>query len=207
MYCQLAGELIGADTKQYLEISQLAKSSFVDTFWNPTEKCLYDCVSVDDDMAVSKDASIRPNQIIAVSLPYTMLDPDKEKLIVERVGEELLTPYGLRTLSPADGQYIGRYRGDRDSRDRAYHNGTVWPWLLGPFVTAYTKVHDSSTSSREYSRQLLLNFEAHLDEAGIGSISEIFDGDLPHRPGGCISQAWSVAEILRAYVEDVNIQS
>ncbi|MCD4808182.1 MAG: glycogen debranching enzyme N-terminal domain-containing protein [Methanococcoides sp.] len=201
------GELVGADTKQYLETSQLVKNNFVDTFWNPTEKCLYDYVSVNGDMSVSKDASIRPNQIFAVSLPYTMLDPDKEKMIVERVGEELLTPYGLRTLSPNDSRYIGRCRGDRDSRDRAYHNGTVWPWLLGPFVTAYAKVHDRSPSSREYCRQLLLNFGPHLDEAGIGTISEIFDGDIPHRPDGCISQAWSVAEILRACVEDVNIQS
>ncbi|NPE28060.1 glycogen debranching protein [Methanococcoides sp. SA1] len=201
------GELIGVDTKQYLEISQLAKSNFVDTFWNPTEKCLYDCVSVNEDMSVSKDASIRPNQIFAVSLPHTMLDPEMEKMIVEKVVEELLTPYGLRTLSPNDSQYLGRYRGDRDSRDRAYHNGTVWAWLLGPFVTAYTKVHDRSPSSLKYCRKLLLDLGSHLDEAGIGTISEIFDGDLPHRPNGCISQAWSVAEILRAYVEDVNIQS
>ncbi|WP_305064557.1 amylo-alpha-1,6-glucosidase [Methanococcoides sp.] len=201
------GGVVGADTKQYIEISQLAKNNFVKTFWNPTEKCLYDCASVNEDLSVSKDASIRPNQIFAVSLPYTMLDPEKEKMIVEKIGEELLTPYGLRTLSPADSQYIGRYRGDRDSRDRAYHNGTVWPWLLGPFVTAYAKVHDRSPSSLEYCRQLLLHFGSHLDEGGIGSISEIFDGDLPHRPGGCISQAWSVAEILRAYVEDANVQS
>ncbi|NYT19034.1 MAG: glycogen debranching protein [Methanosarcinales archaeon] len=199
------GQVIGADTKQYPEISHLVKKNFVETFWNPVEKCLYDCVSVSGDMSVRKDASIRPNQIFAVSLPYTMLDHGKEKMIVEKVEGELLTPYGLRTLSPGDSRYTGRYRGNRDSRDRAYHNGTVWPWLIGPFVTAYTKVHNKDPSSLEYCRQLLLNFEAHLDEAGIGTISEIFDGDSPHRPGGCISQAWSVAEVLRAYVEDVNV--
>lgn len=199
------GEILSEDTEHYYEIAQLTKSNFADIFWNPEGRCLYDCVSVNEDMTVRKDASVRPNQIFAVSLPYTMLDTEKEKMVVEKVGEELLTPYGLRSLSPNDSQYIGKYRGDRASRDRAYHNGTVWAWLLGPFVTAYSKVNNRSPLSLEYCRRLLLNFEAHLDEGGIGTISEIFDGDLPHRPGGCISQAWSVAEILRAYVEDVNV--
>ncbi|SES83836.1 glycogen debranching enzyme, putative [Methanococcoides vulcani] len=199
------GEILGANTKHYSEIAQLAKSNFTETFWNPKDLCLYDCVSVNEDMSVSKDAAVRPNQIFAVSLPYTMLDHEKKMMIVEKVKEDLLTPYGLRSLSPKDSRYNGRYRGDRDSRDRAYHNGTVWAWLLGPFVTAYAKVNNKSPLSLEYCRRLLVNFEAHLDEAGIGTISEVFDGDSPHRPGGCISQAWSVAEILRAYVEDVNV--
>lgn len=198
------GELIGADIKHYPEISQLAKSNFAATFWNPEAKCLYDCASVNEDGFVIKDASVRPNQIFAVSLSYTMLDTYKERMIVEKVAEELLTPYGLRSLSPNDSRYIGRYKGNRDSRDRAYHNGTVWPWLLGPFFTAYVKVNKKSPLSLEYCRRLLLSIEPHLDKAGIGTISEIFDGDSPHKPEGCISQAWSVAEILRAYVEDVN---
>ncbi|WP_445475835.1 amylo-alpha-1,6-glucosidase [Methanococcoides methylutens] len=199
------GEMLGEDTGQYHEIAQLAKSNFADTFWNQEDLCLYDCVSLNEDMSISKDATVRPNQIFAVSLPYTMLDHEKKMMIVEKVKEDLLTTYGLRSLSPKDSRYTGRYRGDRDCRDRAYHNGTVWAWLLGPFVTAFVNVNNKSPLSLEYCRRLLVHFEAHLDEAGIGTISEIFDGDLPHRPRGCISQAWSVAEVLRAYVEDVNV--
>ncbi|UGV41302.1 glycogen debranching enzyme N-terminal domain-containing protein [Methanococcoides orientis] len=199
------GKILGENTKQYQKIAQLAESNFTDTFWNQTDLCLYDCVSVNEDMSITKDAAVRPNQIFAVSLPYTMLNHEKKMMIVEKVKEDLLTPYGLRSLSPKDSRYNGRYRGDRDCRDHAYHNGTVWPWLLGPFITAHVKVNNRSPLGREYCRQLLVNFEAHLDEVGIGTISEVFDGDSPHRPGGCISQAWSVAEILRAYVEDVNV--
>ncbi|NLO31063.1 MAG: glycogen debranching protein, partial [Methanosarcina mazei] len=99
--------------------------------------------------------------------------------------------------------YIGLYRGGSESRDSAYNNGTVWPWLLGPYVKAYRKVHNYSKKSLEDMRALLQGFDSHLETAGIGTISEVFDGDFPHSPGGCIAQAWSVAEILRAYVEDV----
>ncbi|WP_440952191.1 amylo-alpha-1,6-glucosidase [Methanococcoides sp. FTZ1] len=198
------GELLGEDVGDHVEMAILAKKNFAETFWDPEVKCLYDCVSVNEDGSLLKDASVRPNQILAVSLPYTMLDREKERMIVEKVHEELLTPYGLRSLSPDDSRYAGRYGGDRNSRDRAYHNGTVWPWLLGPFITAYIKVNERSSLSKEFCRQLLLNLECHLDEGGIGFISEVFDGDLPQRPGGCIAQAWSVAEILRAYVEDID---
>ncbi|MEL4304796.1 amylo-alpha-1,6-glucosidase [Methanococcoides sp. LMO-2] len=198
------GELIGEETAEYLEIAELVKSNFIGVFWNPEDRCLYDCVSVNEDGTVTNDASVRPNQIFAVSLPYTMLDTDKERLVVEKVKVDLLTPYGLRSLSPNDNRYVGMYGGDHNSRDRAYHNGMVWAWLMGPFITAYVKVNGNSLLSLEYCRQLLSDLECHLDEAGIGSISEIFDGDSPHRPRGCIAQAWSVAEILRAYIEDIN---
>jgi len=109
----------------------------------------------------------------------------------------------LRSLAPSDVQYRGRYTGDPVSRDRAYHQGTVWPWLLGPFITAYLKVSGSSEAARRQAAEWLTPLKDHLTDAGLGHISEVFDGDAPHRPGGCIAQAWSVAEILRAYVEDV----
>ena len=150
-----------------------------------------------------KDPAIRPNQIFAVSLPYTMLSPEKEKAIVDRVEKDLLTPFGLRTLSDDHPLYKGQYRGDAITRDTAYHNGTAWPWLLGAYVKAYWKVHKYSESSFEDMRALLQGFDTHLETAGIGTISEVFDGDYPHSPGGTIAQAWSVAEIFRAYVEDV----
>ena len=115
---------------------------------------------------------------------------------------ELLTPYGLRTLSPRDPNYRGRYQGDPRSRDSAYHQGTVWPWLVGPFLTSYVKVHGNTEEARQRADRFLDPLRAHLLEAGLGQISEVFDGDAPHRPGGCFAQAWSVAEVLRTYVED-----
>lgn len=200
--CRL-GDLLGRDTSSYETLAAGAASSFERVFWNPENNCLYDIVSEDKAGNQIKDSSIRPNQIFAVSLPYTMLSPEKEKAIVDRVEKDLLTPFGLRTLSLDDPSYIGLYRGGSESRDSAYHNGTVWPWLLGPYVKAYRKVHNYSKKSLEDMRALLQGFDSHLETAGIGTISEVFDGDFPHSPGGCIAQAWSVAEILRAYVEDV----
>jgi glycogen debranching enzyme len=132
-----------------------------------------------------------------------MLSPEKERAIVDRVEKDLLTPFGLKSLSNDHPLYKGQYRGDAMNRDTAYHNGTVWPWLLGAYVKAYRKVHNYSEESLENMRALLQGFDAHLEIAGIGTISEVFNGDYPHAPGGCIAQAWSVAEILRAYVEDV----
>ncbi len=200
------GELLDIDTANYESLAEGAASNFEALFWNPETNCLFDTVSTDSaDEAGNplKDPAIRPNQILAVALPYTMLPHDKEKAIVYRVEQDLLTPFGLRTLSKDHPNYTGRYRGDPRSRDFAYHNGTVWPWLLGAYVKAYRKVHNYSKESLEDMRSLLLGFEMHLETAGIGTISEVFDGDYPYTPGGCPAQAWSVAEILRAYVEDV----
>ncbi|MBV9769963.1 MAG: glycogen debranching protein, partial [Bryobacterales bacterium] len=140
--------------------------------------------------------------IFAVSLPYPLLEAEQALRVVEVVERELLTPYGLRTLSPRDPNYRGRYHGDPASRDGAYHQGTAWPWLLGPFVTAYVKVHGGSDDARGAARRFLDPLHAHLREAGLGQISEVFDGDAPHRPGGCFAQAWNVAEILRGYIND-----
>ena len=182
----------------YGTMATLAQWSFNRLFWNESAECLYDVVN-----GGPPDASIRPNQIFAVSLPHTMLSPEKAKSVIAKVQEVLLTPYGLRTLAPGDPQYKGRYTGDQTSRDAAYHQGTVWPWLLGPFLTAYIKVNGSSAAARDQAREWLKHIEQHLSDAGLGHISEIFEGDAPHRPVGCIAQAWSAAEILRAYVEDV----
>jgi len=116
-----------------------------------------------------------------------------------------LTPYGLRTLAPGDPNYHGRYEGDQRGRDGAYHQGTVWPWLLGPFITAYLKVNGRTPQTLAKAAGFLSAFPEHLHTAGLGQISEIFDGDPPHHPRGCIAQAWSVAEILRAMIEDIAV--
>ncbi|MDP2217081.1 MAG: amylo-alpha-1,6-glucosidase [Methanolobus sp.] len=208
MHASSLGDQLGMETSGFLETAELAKSSFEEKFWNEDRSCLYDYIPGPDNSGSSgqtdqKDVSVRPNQILAVSLPFTMLSAKLEKSILNVVREELLTPYGLRTLSPSDPGYIGTYRGNTESRDMAYHNGTVWPWLLGPYITAYMKVNGHSKKSRMEMMVLLEPLKEHLAEAGIGTISEVFDGDAPHIPGGCISQAWSVAEILRACVEDI----
>jgi len=191
------------DPSAYDAVADDVRRSFDRTFWNPDETCLFDCVSVNEEGVALSDPSIRPNQILAVSLPHTMLSRKREISIVKRVERDLLTPMGLRTLSQDNPSYKNRCEGDTASRDAAYHNGTVWSWLMGPYVSAYTNVNNHSQKSRTYARSLLLGFDEHLQEGGIGSISEIFDGDCPHTPRGCICQAWGVAEVLRAYVEDV----
>jgi glycogen debranching enzyme len=134
-----------------------------------------------------------------------MLDSVRKKKVVDVVQRELLTPYGLRTLGRNYSSYVGAYIGDRESRDNAYHNGTVWPWLLGPFATAFLKTRGYTESARECALKnfFMPLFTEKIFEAGLGTLSEIFDGDPPHTSRGCISQAWSVAEPLRAYVEDV----
>ena len=150
-----------------------------------------------------RDASIRPNQIFAVSLHHTMLSREMAAHVVETVERHLLTPFGLRSLSPADPHYRGRYEGDPASRDGAYHQGTVWPWLMGPFLTAYLSVNARSAESREQAGKWLAELAAYIGDRGVGQLPEIFDGDAPHRSGGCIAQAWTVAELLRVCVEDL----
>ena len=185
------------EAAHYASLAERARTRFLEVFWNDADGCLYDVIGEN-----VPDRSIRPNQIFAVSLPHPLLAQDQALRVVEVVEWELLTPYGLRTLSPRDPNYRGRFTGDPHSRDSAYHQGTVWPWLLGPFLTAYVKVHGESNDARHRADKFLDPLRAHLRDAGIGQISEVFDGDEPHHPGGCIAQAWSVAEILRTYVED-----
>jgi glycogen debranching enzyme len=184
--------------KRYDNMAALTKWSFNRLLWNEKGSYLYDVVN-----GGPPDASIRPNQIFAVSLPHSMLSPERAKQVVNIVQEHLLTPYGLRSLAPSDPQYRGHYIGDGTSRDGAYHQGTVWPWLMGPFVAAYIKVNNESNAARRQADEWLAPLKDHLSDAGLGHISEIFEGDAPHRPVGCIAQAWSVAEILRAVVENI----
>jgi predicted glycogen debranching enzyme len=186
-----------AESSHYTSLAERTRARFAEAFWNESAGCLHDVVS-----GVGADSSIRPNQIFAVSLPYPLLSNEQALRVVEVVEWELLTPFGLRTLSPRDPRYRGRYEGDPLSRDGAYHQGTVWPWLLGPFLTAYVKVHGRTAEARRRADQFLDPMRAHLWQAGLGQISEVFDGDAPHRPGGCFAQAWSVAEVLRTYIED-----
>ena len=170
-------------------------------FWN--EKAGYLNDVVDGDAAA--DDSLRPNQVIALSLPYPIVEAERARRVLAVAERELLTPYGLRTLSPGDSRYRGRYAGDQWSRDSAYHQGTVWAWLLGPFITAHVRFAADKEAARRTARGWLQQIWEHLREAGVGFVSEVFDGDEPHRPGGCIAQAWSVAEILRAAVEDLGL--
>jgi predicted glycogen debranching enzyme len=186
--------------EKYNEVAFEAQKSFCAKFWNDKSGCLFDVLEPS-----GVDASLRPNQIIAAALDFTMLNTEKSEKVVNVVQRELVTPYGLRTLARSDSRYKGMYAGDRLSRDSAYHNGTVWPWLLGPFVTAFLKAKGQGELWLEYSSKnfLLPLFTRQIFNAGLGTLSEIYDGDEPHAARGCVAQAWSVAEPLRAYVEDV----
>jgi len=185
------------DTVDYRALAEKVRLSF-DKFWYAAGGYLYDVLTEE-----GPDPSFRPNQIIAVSLPHSPLSPARARQVVEKVWQHLYTTYGLRSLAPGHPAYQGTYGGDRRSRDAAYHQGTVWAWLLGPFVTAFCRVNGRSEASRRQARRFLEPFREHLRDAGLGTISEIFSGDPPHRAAGCIAQAWSVAEILRAWVEEV----
>ena len=184
----------------FAELAAEASKAFNARFWNDVTGSLYDVVENGH-----ADGSMRPNQIFAVSLPYTMLPPERASAVVKTVEEELLTPMGLRTLSRHDPRYRARYEGGVTERDTAYHLGTVWPWLMGPFITAYLKVNQRSEAARQQAEKWLAGFSEHVTAAGLGHICEIADGEYPHTPRGCIAQAWSVAEILRTAVEDVYV--
>jgi predicted glycogen debranching enzyme len=180
-------------------LAELARASFHGLFWNEAANCLFDYINP----AGEPDASIRPNQIFALSLPHPIITGSRGRLVVETVRRELLTPYGLRSLSPRHPDYRPRYEGDAYARDSDYHQGTVWAWLIGPFINAYLRVHERTPASLEQARLYVQTFRQHLQEAGVGQISEIFDGDEPHAPRGCIAQAWSVAELLRCELEEL----
>jgi len=170
--------------------------AFSETFWNPTEGCLFDVVD-----EKRRDGAIRPNQILALSLPFPLLSGEKAKQVFDIVDHHLFTPCGLRSLSPSDPAYRSRYLGGQRDRDGAYHQGIVWGWLIGPFITALVRQYGEE--GRKRAERIFAGFEERLSEAGLGSISEIFDAEPPYAPRGCIAQAWSVAELLRAYCEDV----
>lgn len=179
---------------RYRSLAQRAGDAFCGVFWNDAGHCLYDVVR--DGQG---DPAIRPNQIFAVSLPHSPLNNSQRRDVFACVQSELYTPYGLRSLSPRDSRYRPRYEGSPFDRDSAYHQGTVWGWLIGPYIEAYLRVHGQTPQVKTLARRLLQPLVEHLDQAGIGSVSEIFDGDPPHTPRGCIAQAWSVAELLRAW--------
>jgi predicted glycogen debranching enzyme len=174
--------------------AERARESFNKRFWYSEGDYLYDVV----DGEHGDDPSFRPNQIFAVSLDHPVLNPQRWPRIVEAVRERLLTPFGLRTLSRDHPDYKSKYYGDLRARDAAYHQGTVWPWLIGPFIDAWMKVHPGDSAA---ARKFLERFDEHLGEACLGSISEIFDAEEPYTPRGCVAQAWSVAEVLRSWVK------
>lgn len=181
----------------YASAAKSAKDSFLKLFWNEKENCLYDVIFGD-----YADASIRPNQIFSVSLTYPILEGDTAKAVVDKVWKELYTSYGLRTLSKKSEGYRGIYTGDSYQRDGAYHQGTVWTWLLGHFITAFNRVYGNDVKYEHIINGFFAPFKDHFRDACVGNISEIFDGDEPLVPRGAFAQAWSVAEILRAYVEE-----
>ena len=186
-------------TEKYSELAIKTRLNFNKKFWNKNRNCLFDVVDC------SKiDLSVRPNQIFSLSLDFAVLNKNKGNKVIDKISNELLTPFGLRTLEKKDPNYKGTYHGERSNRDMAYHNGTVWPWLLGPFITACFKMNQfKHISFDKKDNSVIYLLENHLFDAGICNISEIFDGDEPHKPRGCISQAWSVAEPLRAYIENI----
>ena len=177
-------------TEKWKNLPGKIKDSFMDMFWDEERKYLADFVS-----EKGPNWQVRPNQVIATSLPYSPLDDGEKQRVLRKVEKQLLTPRGLRTLSPEDPEYKGRYHGDQAKRDRAYHQGTVWPWLLGPYCEGVLKLYKRSAVSK--IRKLIWGFEKEMMQHGIGSISEIYDGDPPHEGKGAISQAWSVSEVLR----------
>jgi predicted glycogen debranching enzyme len=177
--------------KEYGNLPEMIKSSFIDLFWDEEKGYLADYVNDEE----GKNMFTRPNMVIAVSMPYSMLSVEQMKLVLDKASAELLTPRGLRTLTPRNQNYKGIYAGTQEERDSAYHQGTVWPWLLGPFCDGWLRVHGKSGVAKV--RKIIMDFEAVMNEHGVTTISEVYDGDPPHAPGGAISQAWSVAEVLR----------
>ena len=192
---RLAGRLRKTGEKRYCESLLARATAAFSRFWNPKLDCLHDVIDVDGGGAV--DSSIRPNQILAVSLPYCTLTAEQMRAVVGRCARDLLTSYGLRTLSAEDPRYQGRYRGDPWQRDGAYHQGTVWAWPLGPFVRAHYRAYGDASLAQSF----LAPMAEHVLQACVGSVSEIFDGDAPHTARGCFAQAWSVAEILRSWIQ------
>lgn len=179
---------------RYAGHAQRAQRSFNERFWLADGGYLYDVI----DGPNGDDDSVRPNQIFAISLEHPVLAPERWAPVLAVVERELLTPTGLRSLSPNNPDYKKNYHGDLQTRDAAYHQGTVWAWLIGPFLDAWLKLHPNE---QEKARGFLSAFPAQLDEAGIGTISEVFDAEAPHTPRGCIAQAWSIAEVLRCWVK------
>ena len=192
-------EKFDEDASAYRTRAEQVKESFNAKFWDSANQCLFDVVDGDEP-----DDHIRPNQVYAVSLPFSLLPEEQEKAVVALVEKELFVGCGLRSLAPDHPDYHGIYCGALAKRDAAYHQGTAWGFLLGGFFSAYMKVNHHSSSAAANAVRMLEPVRKHLTDSGcIGSISEIFDGDAPHNPRGCYAQAWSVGEVLRCYCEDI----
>lgn len=183
---------LGKPSTTYAELAAKVRQGF-DRFWNEAGGYCYDVI----DGPEGYDASLRPNQLLAVSLPHSPLSEERQRAVVDTCTRQLVTSHGLRSLAPDDPRFIGHYAGDQRQRDGAYHQGTVWAWLIGPFVSAHLRVYQNPDMARSFLQPLL----NHLPARGMGNISEIFDGDPPFTPRGCFAQAWSVAELLRAWSE------
>jgi len=190
--------IAGSWSDRWAQTERAARAAFQARFPNPQNGGLFDVVDV-DHRAGENDPRIRPNQIFAVGgLPYPVLEGDLARGVVDLVERTLLTPLGLRSLAPDDAGYIAHYRGGPAERDTAYHQGTVWPWLTGPFVEAWLRVHGHSPTAKATARTRFLQpLLDHLETAGLGHVSEVADGDPPHTPGGCPFQAWSLGELIR----------
>ncbi len=193
LMAEWAGELCDTNSTEYRAEADRIRESFRARFWNAERECLYDLLTPQGPVA-----KVRPNQIFAVSLPYELLESDRQRAVVRIVERELLTPVGLRTLERGDPEYKPRYEGSPVERDGAYHQGTVWPWLLGPFIDAYLIALGRTPENLDRCRTLVATLEAEAVTGGcVGSIAEIYDGDEPRYPKGCPAQAWSVAELAR----------
>ncbi|HPB31820.1 MAG TPA: amylo-alpha-1,6-glucosidase [Candidatus Sumerlaeota bacterium] len=182
--------------------AEKVREAFIEQFWFEENAYLLDTIGPD-----GPDSGIRPNQVFAISLPHPVLTGEKAEKVLRCIQRCLLTPYGLRTLAPDAPEFKGIYEGDLRSRDFAYHQGTVWGWLIGPYIDALIKVEGNSPSVAEKGLQILEPLIRHLGEAGLGQVSEIFDGNAPHTPRGCIAQAWSVGELLRTYLKLLGLKS
>ena len=178
------------NSNELRERAARVRQRFGEVFWNEKTGCLDD---------VAGDATIRPNQIFAISLPYPLIDGERAASVLRVVEEKLLTPVGLRTLDPADSRFVRRFAGSMRERDAAYHQGTVWPWLIGAYVTSLMRVRRDAAAAK----RVLAGMEKAMDHDCVGSIAEVYDATEPYTPGGCFAQAWSVAEVIRASVEDV----
>ena len=189
-------KLLNKDTKKYEELAQNVKKSFNEKFWNEKENCLKDVVSGED-----YDYQVRCNQIWAVSCEFSPIDNEKAKMVVNKVFDKLYTPYGLRSLSPEDVQFVPEYSGKHYKRDMSYHQGTVWTFPLGSYFRAYLKVNNYSNEAKQIVKKQLSFFEDALREGCVGQVAEIYDGLIPNESRGCFAQAWSVSEILKIYDE------
>lgn len=199
-YAERLGDHARAD--RWKRLADACRRRFNERFWNGNAGCLYDVVDPDFEDG-GEDAAFRPNQLFAISLTHPVLDESRWASVVALCEKELWTPIGMRTLAPDHPAYRPTYDGDLEFRDTAYHQGTVWPWPLGPFITAYVKAHGATPEARQAARKFLDGLYEHLRHDGIGSVCEVADAEPPHRPAGCPWQAWSVAEPLRVLCEDI----